>query len=504
MSSLQDLKTTLEKQYSLLLFDDIGNFITNHKDFFLLFQKLKKDSYADKEKIVLYSSNNVPNDILEHIQRAASKLDIPNFFILICSNFDLQEKLSQANQKFGFDLIPISFQQISIEPTLELIDHGIYPYTSLCPAIFGMVFVPEPTGIVTPCCKITEPTGNLNTQTLNQCLNSSEVNLIKTSIKNNEKNSLCNYCWDLEDKGIKSLRHQFFDQYKDADFFLYDNPSLIDIFITPSNQCNYTCRICSSGLSSMIAHEDLKYGTKEQKQIAVLNLNERQKWWLRDSFYKDILNSKHLRKIRITGGETMILRELPTFLQTIISNNKAKDIEIVLVTNASVYMPDLMNLILQFKKVEIQISIDDLNERAEIQRGGNWIKTVEVIKKYKSLVSKNFKISVSTVLSIQNILYVDKLIEFVNSNLDCSIEWLYLRYPKFLDVRYVTARAKNLIQNKFQTHKNSQIQDCLAYMNSGPGSDGKEFINYHLELDKRRNQKFSDTHKEIWDAMQSG
>lgn len=504
MTKVEDLRNLLEKQYSLLLFDDIGNFVTKHKDFFLLFQKLKKDNYSDKERIVLYSAEDVSDTVLEHIQRAASKIDIPNFFIQICSNFDLRAKLARANQKFGFDLVPIGFRQINIEATLNLTNHGIYPYTSLCPAIFGSIHIQEPNGLVTPCCKITEPTADLNYQTIEECLDSPKVNLIRKSIKNNEKNSLCNYCWDLEEEGIKSLRYQFFDQVSNADFFLYDDPSLIDLFLTPSNQCNYKCRICSSKVSSLFAHEDIEYGTPEQKTIAIQSLNEKQKWWLNENFYKEVINAKDLSKIRITGGETMILKELPIFLETLIYNNKSKHIELSLATNASVYRPDIINLILQFKKVEIQISLDDVDERAEIQRGGKWSETLEVIEKYKRLVSDNFKISVSTVLSIQNILYIDKLIEFVNTNLNCNIEWLYLRFPKHLDVRYMTDAAKQTVKQKFNSHSSIQIQNCLAYMNSGPSSDGRDFINYHLELDRRRNQKFSDKHKEIWTAMQSG
>ena len=80
-----------------------------------LFSQWHKSSYNSNERIVLFSRNKVSFQMLTHIQKCASLIDISNFFILICSpeisnaDFDLVRTQNSCNDRV-FSSLNLVFQ----------------------------------------------------------------------------------------------------------------------------------------------------------------------------------------------------------------------------------------------------------------------------------------------------------------------------------------------------------------------------------------------------------
>jgi hypothetical protein len=71
----------------------------------------------------------------------------------------------------------------------------------------------------------------------------------------------------------------------------------------------------------------------------------------------------------------------------------------------------------------------------------------------------------------------------------------------------MTPKAKDLVINKLKTtfwttaHYQREIDSVINFIESGPGSNGAEFLERMQETDEYRRQNFMDTHPEIARAM---
>ena len=146
------------------------------------------------------------------------------------------------------------------------------------------------------------------------------------------------------------------------------------------------------------------------------------------------------------------------------------------------------------------MSLDDIGPRFEIQRGGNWDKILKNIYLFKQSKSSTFNVKVSPTVNIQNLLYLDQLVNFYQE-LDFDIVWGYLEDPEFLCIDRVTKKVKNLVWEKYANHSNTELQSIAHRVSQSVEVSGKKFIEYMTELDRRRNQNFKSCHQEIFDAM---
>jgi hypothetical protein len=504
---MQDLKGQLEKAYELICFEDIGQHVFQHKDFFNLLKSLKRDRFLFNQRLVFYTSHDPDQVVLKHIQRAASKVDIPNYFILICCPYDITLKLAQANQLFGFDELAISSQLVNIPDSTTLTPNGIYPADSLCPAIFAQLDI-GPGGFASPCCvfKGAGILGNINTSTIGKLLGNQILTDVRNDIKNAQYHDSCSVCFQLEAEKLDSNRQHLLEKFSDADFYLYDDIRLRSLLISPATRCNFHCRSCTENSSSKIAQEKLKFeGPSTELQTNINNFS----WSYNINLPENIAkHSDFLEFLHILGGEPSIIKELPGFLDKLTELIDTKNIQLEFNTNASNYQFDINTLATKFnidttkfKSIELLLSIDDIGQRFEIQRGGKWSQVSNNIKKYAKLNNKNnIIVKIGLTVSIQNVLYLEQLMEFANS-LNLDIVWTYVDSPSFLSINFMTEAAKQLVYNQYHDNENINLKNIASRVINGRGSDGIEFVEYQRKLDLRRNENFGSVHPEIWEAM---
>lgn len=491
------LRDILEKDYELVCFEDIGNHVLKHKDFFNLLKMYTRDTFYNNQRLVFYSAHKLDQIIVDHIQRAAVKNDIPNYFILICSPYNIAELLESANQKFGFDSTLIQTQIVELPQSADIFPNGIYPITSMCAAAFAQIDASIARS-VKPCCVFKTPIGDITNTSINDMLASDTLVDVRSAIKNSSYHSGCETCWQAEASGTTSLRTYINDKFPDADFYIYDDIEVRSILLAPSNRCNFHCRICDEKISSTILQEKIKFEGLTPARQQYLNFSN----WNYNSFVIEelVAHSKSLEFLHILGGEPTVIKELPEFLNTFADLADVKNTRLEFHTNLSVQRIDFENIFKNFKAVEILLSIDDVGKRFEIQRGGNWDQVQANAKKYALLNQGNTIITISVAVNIQNVLYLNSVIEFANE-LNLKIVWVYVESPTWMSIDMLTPKARDLVYNLYKDSNHSELNSIAQRMLTIPLSDGTEFIDQQLLLDSRRNENFKEFHSEIWTAM---
>ena len=287
----------------------------------------------------------------------------------------------------------------TLTPTKNLNSDKIYPFDTFCPLPFGSLTINGPEQTAMPCCKYKKFIGPFD----NNVFFNEQMTELRNDIKNNRRHKDCSVCWHAEDVGQTSLRQHFINKYIDqCDQEWVDTPRIRDLTITPNTLCNFDCRICSPGSSSKIAVEELKFSTDPYEQQKLKKMTD----WASSDRYHHTANkilhvSSDLTYLHILGGEPFLWQDLDYLLDKLIDIDLAKNIQIEFNTNGSIYPKKIITKLLKFQSVEILISIDDINERFEIQRGGRWNHVLRNIQAFKKLKSPTFKVKVAPTVNIQ-------------------------------------------------------------------------------------------------------
>lgn len=499
--NINQIKEKLSQEFECIAFTDLAQITEQHQSAFLFLQSVYKECFKNNQRIVFYTAHNPDQLILDHLQRAVSKIDISNYFVLICSPYNINEKLSIANSKYGYDDTSISWYQIDINFSDPLVYDKIYPYETLCFAPFYSVDV-DNKGRVRPCYMYDGSLGNVKEQSLPDIFNGDKVIKLRKQFRQGIKPTECHNCWSIEEFGGTSLRKNYLNKFGTAgDFDYIDNPKVKSLDIYPSRTCNFKCRICSPHASSSIAAEEIKfsYDAEKQKELLIKIQNTS----LIDLDYycqmiKPILPG--LKDFHITGGEPTLVKNLPDFLEYVISSGHHTHIDIVINTNTSTWSDRLTNCLGRFRQAEILLSIDDIGKRFEVQRSGVWEEVSNNIIRWRDLDKSKFIVKLAPTVNIQNVFYLDQLVEY-SQQLGIEIVWNYLTDPKVLCIDNMTKQAKNLVYQKYINHQNLELRHIAEHININTYTDGQEFIKLMTKYDQRRDCNFAQTHPEIFQAM---
>lgn len=173
--------------------------------------------------------------------------------------------------------------------------------------------------------------------------------------------------------------------------------------ISVTDRCNLRCKYCmpASGVE-LKKHEQML--TEEEMITAV-----------------SILTDMGVKKVRITGGEPLIKKNILSILEKI---RKIQEVETLAITTNGVLLGEKADALRQIGVNSINISLDTLNEKkySDITRGGNLQNVISSIKKALSLDFDKVKIN-------------SVLIGGFNDDEIEDLAKLTMKYP--LDVRFI-------------------------------------------------------------------
>lgn len=490
--TVKNLKQTLSKQYVLKCFVDLADLSASPTAVYKHFQSCYQEEFDNNDRLVFYTTDIISDKFLQHLYQAADLIDISNFFVLICSPYDIQEQVISISQLNSIN--PTSFQTLKIEfeDTSKLQDNFFIPDT-LCPLPWQHLEV-SAQGEIRPCCVSSQGIGNVNNVSLNDAFYSDKMSTLRQDFLDGKRPDGCKQCWSTEDKGLISNRKYHVDLLKKQLLTVdLDLPTIKSLDIKPGNTCNFKCRICSPQASSLFAEESKKFSN-----ISVKTVN----WADSDS---DTINEiiellPTLTNIDMYGGEPFLIKSLLRLAKQSVDQGYAKNIRLHYNSNGSIYPEKFIDYWKKFKHVDIHFSIDNIGTRFELERGGSWTQVDSNIKQLVNLKLPNVKISIMPAISIMNIFYIDELLQWA-TELSLSVNPLYVTEPLGFDLKNLTVDAKNLIITKFQNHPWPEMKNILAYIRSNPDSDGQEFIKLCKHFDNIRNQNFAESHPEVAKAM---
>ena len=494
-----ELYNHLSKTYNVVCFVDMALITKLPGSIFKLFNKHHKESFSPIERLILYSSEQPSVKLLTHIQKAASIIDISNDFILICCPFDITNDLEKVGKNYKVDT-PLQSQIIDINSELVLNDNFCIPDT-ICPQVWSHLEISNQ-GDISPCCVQSSIVGNIIKDNVADVFYNDAMTTLRNDLLAGVKVPGCSACWKTENVGHISNRQRHLNLHA-KEFYTewIDNPGIYSLDIKPGNVCNFKCRICGPGASSLHASEGLTFETDPLSIIKIKNTILNGKWSDDIRFVSQLeVLLPQLTNLDLYGGEPFLLKHLPIILQKAIDLNVAKNIRLHFNSNGSVFPDKLIPLFKQFKEIDIALSIDNIGGRFELERGGAWDEIEKNVVKFVALQQSNIRTYIFPTINIQNVLYFEELLDWAD-HIGIEVTYNLLHSPEYLSINYMTDQAKQLVINRFCNSKHTTLKTIANQVDNSKGSNGEKFVWHMKEYDRRRSEDFQTTHKEIAHAM---
>jgi len=132
--------------------------------------------------------------------------------------------------------------------------------------------------------------------------------------------------------------------------------NVTDWQIDLGNYCNGACVFCTPRNSSRLA--------QDYKALGLIDELPPSSWCdnpvLLQKFINDLISSKNLAYLHFIGGETVITPGFKTILTALVNSGQSKDITVGFTTNLLVWSEPIINLLTQFKQVNLGLSIETL------------------------------------------------------------------------------------------------------------------------------------------------
>lgn len=307
----------------------------------------------------------------------------------------------------------------------------------------------------------------------------------------------CQNCWKEEDSGVKSKRQLDYIRHKEKfDQVDLKKTEFKNIRIDFGNLCNLACRICHPDQSSKLGTELAKLDGKRYPLYT---------WHKNKKIMEDIFQStKNAIHFDFAGGEPLLVetKEHFEFLNRLRDVSK---ISLHYTTNGTTYLKqNHLNIWKDFKEVDIQISVDDIEHRFEYNRWpAKWPKVYSNIKKYQQLIKEadNIKLSLSYTVSAFTIYYVNDFVEWCYKE-KLPKPWLgIVSFPS----HYKPSVFKKSVRNKIKEHllksKSTEVRNLSKYLEYDDSDNFSHFEEWTKKLDRSRSQNFSETFPELYELI---
>lgn len=333
----------------------------------------------------------------------------------------------------------------------------------------------DSTGVFRPCCGWRAVGNELPVDSVEKYLLSDFRKEIINTLNNNEWPKGCEDCRLDEEIDNQSLRTGAEKRYS--------NTMYTDAEVKFGNLCNLACAMCSPYNSSLIEKEYLKL--KGQHELFDRGFENKNAWYEDPEKLQQIARELSTRnQIRFTGGEPTVNNYLIDFLQEVQKYNT--DIIIKLTTNGNNWPSKLNDILCNFKKVSISVSIDAYGEKNEyIRWPSKWSKIEKNIDSMLSLPGSS--VECGTTIASYNVHLIEELAGWVlNKGLKHNIDPVWT--PEIFRPCNTTPENKNAFITFAKQYKPAErvLKNVLA---DGTGLDStKDFLSI-LDTNRKTNHK---------------
>ena len=382
-----------------------------------------------------------------------------------------------------------------------------------------------------PCCNWTPHADNIlsnnqfdvKNKTIGEFWQSDQMNQIRSNMLEGKPVAGCKACYDEERNGTASLRQQENNGWaRHKDLPDIQNtikewkqtgvcPEPVSIDINFSSLWNLKCRMGFRGLSSELAKEqwgiiqqegwevnhELMRFQKDDLEIIDHGKNNKLMSELYDQF-------KDIKRIYLKGGEPTLLQTMYDYLNYPVDQGKADQIQIKFNTNMTNVQKRFVQLMDQFRKVDLTMSIDGVGEVQEYIRAPS--KWSAIHKNINYFIDNNHKadLMVSPCWQIYNLFYIKPHLEYfdtLNKKRKVEVTPILLDFPMHYRIDTlpyeVRAHAIDNIKNCFTLEISQQPTlfrklHTLLKMLENPKDEANNHMDQFVQItklyDKHRHQ----------------
>ena len=242
---------------------------------------------------------------------------------------------------------------------------------------------------------------------------------------------VCRSCHESEKMGGESPRLEYLSwSGEQIEIFLQDTDSqgsyngpVLELDLTLGNSCNLECRMCSPVFSNKLKKTFDSIGLSYNKHT-VEKVEER---WNREKIDIPLLKDRSIKSLKFQGGEPLLYRHHLGLLRDLVETGRSSIISLSYNTNLTVLPPEAVKLWKEFKHVEINISLDGVEQTFEyIRYGSSWSKIEENLNKLSDLNTNNLTIQFTTLIQAGVVHNLPDLIKFCQ-----ALPSTFVRIPKF-------------------------------------------------------------------------
>jgi MoaA/NifB/PqqE/SkfB family radical SAM enzyme len=294
------------------------------------------------------------------------------------------------------------------------------------------------------------------------------------------KNPACNKCWKKEEVGAFSYRKKANNNSKLIDEEtieqVYNNNGHLDlhpkyIVLKIGNLCNLKCIMCNQVSSDKIEKEIVVWKSKQEQLPQWLNyidqydvpdeIKDVRSLSLKSTPEKVIAQLEpalsQCYELELVGGEAFVNPFTNDLLEYCITKGIAKNISIQTISNLSLINKKQVELMKQFKSVDLTASFDhiDVEQFYFIRYPASY---TDFRKNFDSLVNSDvINLKISTTFSIFNIFDIDRIFdefETISQSLSkpLTINFNLVLEPNYFDIKYLEETQKAELTNKISAY----------------------------------------------------
>lgn len=230
---------------------------------------------------------------------------------------------------------------------------------------------------------------NVKHMSIREWFDSAPMRAARSAMHASQPVSFCSRCYTEEQHSGTSRRHRcnqksviftrsnFSDSYEQSPgrpkfehSLLYQGAydgMPIDLHIDLGNYCNLACKMCNPRASSKIAAQHVKWGFSDAASYLLTDWTRDESTWNR--VLTELAGIKNLSNVHFMGGETLITKRFEDFVDFMLAKGRL-DLNFSFVTNGTMFNQTLLNKLLRFQRVGIEVSIETLTTHNAYQRQG--------------------------------------------------------------------------------------------------------------------------------------
>jgi MoaA/NifB/PqqE/SkfB family radical SAM enzyme len=510
----------LASEFDILGCHDLASFFSRPSaDLFKILRASKKDVLGDRERLIFYLFDQVDvasmEKLLNNLRNCLIDVDFPGFFLIIATDQMLPE-LPDPDISIISALPPKNYTPKIIAGSQGLLD----PPATICALPWTSLNV-TPQGKFGPCnyfrgAVIREDGTYFDPKkdSIKEVYNSAYMKNVRQAFRDGTRIKACTRCWKEEEDGLASKRQLHADRFGDAGRAINweedDIKNLQLLSISIGNQCTQRCRICVPTDSSSIAEDILSKvpvgmrGESNPYQILLKN----GEWANNRHFWEEIDTYTQIRHFDFTGGEPLLDENHFRVLKSLIEKDLAKDITIHYSTSLC-YLPETaIEIWKEFKHVDLSVSVDDIENRFDYQRYGkySWVDLDRNIKKIKKEKTPNIFVSSYTMIHAMNVYYLPELCEWIDRTGFDDYHFSVLYNPPYYNISQMPSTLKILVLDRLRSENINKkflpfINNAADIIKKSKDRDETILLLAIKELDRERQQDFSQSHHEVAKAI---